>query len=260
MKDVDIIINAPKMKFSLTGVVSLGIKNLFGCISFKDRLMFHRLVDMSYLLGDLVKEIHPALTVIDAIVAMEGGSHDGFHRRLDLIMASTDIVAIDTVATTIMGLDPYEVVTTQVANRMGLGTADLSRIEIRGEKLEDVSTHMKRPVMPYVSQYPNVEVYPGGICPGCAPRISAISNPDPNKKYAVIIGRRAMIPREMDVDEVWCIGYCGIESALPLRSSKNPNKPKFKMITGCPPIRWFAMQTNLSKLREKGWATDFSAE
>ncbi len=259
LKEVDVIINAPKMKNANMAQVSLGMKNLLGCIPFHDRLEFHRGIDMAYVLADLAKAIRPNLTIIDGIVAMEGnGPHQGTSKRMDLIIASTDIVAADAVATAIMGYHPLFAPSTQVGVWMGLGTADLTQIDVRGQKIEDVKSPFAQPILRFVSPHPNVRVYPGGICPGCQARIPRLPpNPDPNKKYAVVIGRRAPVPKDLNVDEIWCFGLCGIESGAELKSSSNM---LIKKIPGCPPIRWFAEQGELKHLKDKGIATDFSAK
>ena len=40
--EVDLLINVPKMKTSIMTLVTLGLKNLFGLVSFRDRKRFHR--------------------------------------------------------------------------------------------------------------------------------------------------------------------------------------------------------------------------
>jgi hypothetical protein len=233
------------MKTSFIAVVTLGIKNHFGYLSFEDRLKFHRMADIAYVLSDILKVIKTDLTIIDGIVAMEGyGPHAGTAKRMDTIVASRDVVAADAVATAIMGIDPFEPPSTQVATIEGLGRGNLSEIEVVGASIEEVKQHFARAFITYVSPHPNVKVYAGGICPGCAPRIvTAPPKPAPDKKYAVIIGSRAPILRPLDADEVWCIGNCGIESARTSKKFlKGVSKENVKLVPGCPPLRWYAKQ------------------
>jgi uncharacterized protein (DUF362 family) len=245
VKEVDRIVNVPKMKTSFIAVVTLGIKNHLGYLSFEDRLKFHRMVDLAYVLSDILKVIKTDLTIIDGIVAMEGyGPHAGTAKRMDALIAGRDVVATDVVATSIMGIDPYEPPSTQIAMAAGLGRGSLSEIEVVGATVDEVKEYFARAFINYVSPHPNVKVYSGGICPGCAPRIvAAPPKPDPNKKYALIIGQRAPVLREVDADEVWCIGKCGIESAHASKALLNRvAKENVKMIPGCPPLRWYAKQ------------------
>ena len=245
VKEVDRIVNVPKMKTSFIAVVTLGVKNHLGYLLFEDRLKYHRMVDLAYVLADIVKVIPPDLTIIDGIVAMEGyGPHAGTAKRMDTLIAGRDVVATDVVATSIMGFNPYEPPSTQVASAEGLGKGALSEIEVVGASIEDVKQYFERPFITYVSPHPNVKVYAGGICPGCAPRIvAAPPKPDPSKKYALIIGQRAPVLREVEADEVWCIGKCGIESAHTSKAFLSKvAKENVKMIPGCPPLRWYAKQ------------------
>jgi len=245
VKEVDRIVNVPKMKTSFIAVVTLGVKNHFGYLSFEDRLKFHRMADLAYVLSDILKIIKTDLTIIDGIVAMEGyGPHGGTAKRMDTVVAGRDVVAVDAVATTIMGIDPFEPPSTQVAAVEGLGKANLSDIEVVGVSIDEVKQHFERAFIKYVSPHPNVRVIAGGICPGCAPRIvAAPPEPEPNRKYAVIIGSRAPILRPLDADEVWCIGRCGIESAQTSKKFlRGIAKENVKIIPGCPPLRWYAKQ------------------
>jgi uncharacterized protein (DUF362 family) len=245
VKEVDRIINVPKMKTSFIAVVSLGIKNHLGYLLFEDRLKFHRMVDLAYVLSDIMKIIKTDLTIIDGIVAMEGyGPHAGTPKKMDTVVAGRDDVATDVVATSIMGIDPFEPASTQVAIAEGFGSGSLSEIEVVGKSIDEVRQYFARAIIKYVSPHQNVRVYAGGVCPGCAPRIAAVPpDPDPFKKYVVIIGSRAPILKRVEADEVWCIGRCGIESA---QTSKEfltgVNKENIKIISGCPPLRWYAKQ------------------
>jgi hypothetical protein len=225
--------------------VTLGVKNHFGYLSFEDRLKFHRMADLAYVLSDILKIIKTDLTIIDGIIAMEGyGPHAGTAKRMDVIVASRDVVAADAVATAIMGIDPLEPPSTQVATCEGLGKGNLSEIEVVGTSIEEFKQHFKRAFINYVSPHSNVKVYAGGICPGCAPRIvTAPPEPAPDKKYAVIIGSRVPILRPLDADEVWCIGRCGIESAQASKKFlRGVAKENIQLVPGCPPLRWYAKQ------------------
>jgi uncharacterized protein (DUF362 family) len=128
---VDILINAPKMKTSIMTLVTLCIKNLFGLVSFADRKRFHRGIDLSYALIDIAKIVRPHLNIIDGIVAMEGmGAHSGKPLALDLLIASQDMVAADLVGTQVMGLNPMEPVTNQLALKDKLGVGGWKRLRL----------------------------------------------------------------------------------------------------------------------------------
>jgi uncharacterized protein (DUF362 family) len=175
VKEVDVIINVPKMKNNFITIVTLGIKNLLAFLSPEDRYGIHRGVngvELAYVMVDLLKVVKPSLTVIDGIIAMEGfGPHSGDLIRMDVIIAGKDIVAVDAVASEIMGYQAMEIPTTQVASKQFLGVGNLSKIIIKGKKIEDVRKHFTRPIFTYISDHPNVTTYFGGVCCGCIYRI-----------------------------------------------------------------------------------------
>jgi hypothetical protein len=119
------------------------------------------------------------------------------------------MVAVEAVASAIMGLHPFEAPSTQIAMKDGLGTAELSEIEILGKAIEEVRYPFKRPLRRWVSKWKNVKEYIGGTCEGCLLALARVPFiVDSNKTYALIAGRKAMVPKNLEADEVWLIGEC----------------------------------------------------
>ncbi|NVM52450.1 MAG: DUF362 domain-containing protein [Candidatus Helarchaeota archaeon] len=88
-------------------------------------------------LNRLAKSIPPSLAVVDGIEAMEGdGPVHGTRKNLGLIIASTDFIAADTVATHIAEIDPLHIQYIHQAGLMGLGEFRLDHIKILGESLD----------------------------------------------------------------------------------------------------------------------------
>ena len=255
VEEVDILINVPKMKTSIMTLVTLCLKNLFGLVSFRDRKRFHRGIDLSYALVDIAKVIRPHLNLIDGIVAMEGmGAHSGTPRNLDILIASQDMVAAEIVGTQVMGFDAMEPVATQLALKDKIGVSSVEEIEIVGSPIEEVKATLERPIFRLVHPKPNVEVIPGGICPGCMSRVPRIPpQTEDEKQYAVIIGRRVRFPKEKKFDEIWCFGDCGIEECKRLTTRYPHLKEKMKIVRGCPPLDWWRGQTIDKELKKKGW-------
>jgi len=143
VKEVDVIINVPKMKthglLTLTG----GVKNMFGAVVGKHKAEAHfkhiKPSDFASYIIKIFIRVKPALTIMDGIVAMEGdGPAAGKLRKAGLILASPDAVALDAVYADIVGLEPERVLTTVYAGDMNLGTSKLSDIQILGESIEKV--------------------------------------------------------------------------------------------------------------------------
>jgi ferredoxin len=68
----------------------------------------------------------------------DGPGTGGKLRNLGLILAGSDAVALDTVLALVMGLRPFDILTTKFAAQRGLGTGDINAIQVLGERLEEV--------------------------------------------------------------------------------------------------------------------------
>ncbi|MHA1852610.1 MAG: DUF362 domain-containing protein [Candidatus Heimdallarchaeaceae archaeon] len=146
------IINVAKMKTHTLTRVTLAIKNLLGCVPGSEKLRIHSVGNtargFSQCLVDLYAYLKDSiiLNIIDADIAMEGqGPSHGSPRKVGLILGSTDAVALDAVATKIMGASHLSVATTKFAYEQGLGEAELNKIEIVGEKLEQAKPKFAMP-------------------------------------------------------------------------------------------------------------------
>jgi uncharacterized protein (DUF362 family) len=258
LDEVDLLVNLPKLKINMMCQVSLAIKNLLGLLAFRDRKKFHRGFDLAYALVDIAKVVQPQINIIDGISAMEGMSaHAGTSLPIELLMGSLVPLAADIVGSQIMGFNPMEIVTTQLALKDKMGLETLDQIELVGEPLESFRRTFVRPFPRLVHPAPNVEVFPGGICPGCTGRLSKIPpKVDPNKRYAVILGRRVSLNRMKEFDEIWCFGDCGLDEAKRIVKRFPSLKSKIKKVPGCPPLNWWAEHTLKEELHERGWWTE----
>jgi hypothetical protein len=239
--EADVIINLPKMKNNFVTLTTLSIKNMLGLLETKDRHPYHRTPwDMAWAVNDLfkiVKDRH-ALTLIDGIVGVDGGTHIGSTCNPGIIVASKDPIAAEAVTNTIMGYNPLESPHVQVGMKDGIGTGDLAEIEVLGAPLHEVIYPFQRSMLRFVSEYPNVTEFYGGTCHACL--WAAVSVPpvvDPEKKYAVISGTRAFIGRDLDeFDEVWLVGMCACSAReqLPGYAEKLEAAKKTVKVTTCP--------------------------
>lgn len=139
----DVIINLPKLKTHSLTTFTGGVKNMFGIIPHGLRTRFHgeyiKVEDFSQVLTDVFSTAIPHLTIMDGIIAMEGeGPSSGKLRKVGVILASRDAVAVDAVATKIIGREPFDIYTTRYSAERGLGVGNLDNIEVVGERLENV--------------------------------------------------------------------------------------------------------------------------
>jgi uncharacterized protein (DUF362 family) len=97
---------------------------------------------------DIVQGIQPDLAIVDFSIGVEGDGPNLHHggRTVDmrnrlgswLLLASTDLVAADATAARIMDHDPVGVTQLVMGYEMGLGEIREDRIELLGERLDDL--------------------------------------------------------------------------------------------------------------------------
>jgi uncharacterized protein (DUF362 family) len=140
----DVVINLPKFKAHQQMVLTLAVKNLFGCLPGRRKAWLHmKSKDDPHWFGRMLVEnylaVNPTFAIMDGIIAMEGkGPGNGDPRPMNLLMAAVDHVAMDRVAAELAGVPWREVFTLAAAEAMGVGVTDLSRIEILGDRIDDL--------------------------------------------------------------------------------------------------------------------------
>ena len=89
------------------------------------------------------KEIHPGIfAVSDGTLAGDGpGPRAMRWHRKNIMLASSDQVAIDAVSAKLMGFDPMSIKFIRLAHEAGLGCGDINQIDIVGEDISDVNWH-----------------------------------------------------------------------------------------------------------------------
>jgi uncharacterized protein (DUF362 family) len=128
--DADVLIDVPIAKHHGLATLTLGMKNLLGVVLNPGQLH----TDLAEKVTDLTSVVRPHLTVVDAVRILlnngpQGGSLNDV-KQTDTIIASHDIVAADSYASTLFGLTPDQIPTIRAGARRGLGTMDLSAVEI----------------------------------------------------------------------------------------------------------------------------------
>lgn len=142
--DCDGIVNVPKLKTHAQMYLTMAIKNLFGCVPGKLKPQWHLSAGVesrhfAAMLLDLCLFLSPRLSVMDAVVAMEGnGPGSGDPRPLGLVFAGADPVALDAVAASVVGARADDVPLLRAASELGLEGASVDSIDVLGEPVEAV--------------------------------------------------------------------------------------------------------------------------
>lgn len=130
--EADFLINLPKLKTHTHMLLTLGVKNLFGAVVGLEKPEWHLRAGVDReMFARLLLQIHyalkPSVTLIDAIVAMEGQGPGkrGTPRRLGLLFAGNDAASLDIAISEILGIRPDEVPTNKAALDAGLAEGDV---------------------------------------------------------------------------------------------------------------------------------------
>lgn len=85
--------------------------------------------------------------IIDGTLAMEGdGPTQGEAVPMHTVLAGQDAVAVDAVAATLMGIDPFDVGYLNLCHENGLGTIDLARIDVPPMLMHEKTRQFARPL------------------------------------------------------------------------------------------------------------------
>jgi len=143
VREVDLFVTLPKLKTHGLTLLTGAVKNQYGLMPGWGKKQTHlaapKPADLARAVVDIFSVASPRLAVMDAIVGMEGnGPAAGAPRRVGLVLAGADAVAVDAVAAEVMGYARDEILTTAFAHERGLGVGRLDEIGLRGAPLAEV--------------------------------------------------------------------------------------------------------------------------
>ncbi|AKB19521.1 MULTISPECIES: DUF362 domain-containing protein [unclassified Methanosarcina] len=143
--EADVVISLPKLKTHELTLYTGAVKNFFGVVPQKIRKQAHALEyrdRFGHAVVDIYSIAKPHLAVMDGVIGMEGnGPSNGTPVFAGVVMASYDCVALDIVASELIGIDPLKVPTSKAALSRGFGA---EHPEVVGIPLEEVKVRFKR--------------------------------------------------------------------------------------------------------------------
>jgi uncharacterized protein (DUF362 family) len=115
IQDADLKINVPKIKYTIREIeLTCALKNIYGCNPYPKKFKYHPM--LAETIVALNKVMRFDLCIVD------GNIVSGIQpRRLGLVMASIDPVAIDAAAAEIAELNPKKIRYLQLAEKEGIG-------------------------------------------------------------------------------------------------------------------------------------------
>lgn len=132
--EADVVINLPKVKSHVQLTLTMGVKNLFGCVPGKMKAWWHMEAGkdearFGQMLVETARTISPNLTILDGIIGHEGnGPSNGEPRELGILAASANVFALDRSIVDLLQVAPERVLTIAAARKLGL-CPELKEIE-----------------------------------------------------------------------------------------------------------------------------------
>jgi hypothetical protein len=217
--------------------VSLGLKNLKGCLQMRSKMEFHK-KGLERMIALLSTKVKPKLTIIDGIYANEHGpGRMGTAHRMNLIIAGRDILSCDIVGSTILGIDPSTVDHLREFATITDQSLEIDTIDVRGEKVEDVTKPLEWD-LDYEDIFRQAGIRgitvqkPGKtVCTNCASNCEAMihvfckDNKGMDLKGMEVCVGAELRPKE-ESKKVFLIGNCAIAANKDLKSAIR--------VKGCP--------------------------
>jgi len=143
VREADVIISLPKLKTHQLMYYTGAMKNMFGLVPSLTKSPFHARFpsreSFAAMIVDLNLAVKPAYALMDAVTGMEGpGPSAGDPRHIGLVLASSNLLAMDAAASSIIGYPAGAVPVNADALGRGVWLSDFREIEYPGLSPDDV--------------------------------------------------------------------------------------------------------------------------
>ncbi|KIH77028.1 Uncharacterized conserved protein, DUF362 family [Geoalkalibacter ferrihydriticus] len=149
--EADLIINLPKLKTHQMMGLTCAVKNLFGAVVGMRKPQLHLQAgsdkaQFAQMLLDLAGHLQPALSIVDAVVAMQGdGPGSGDPIAVGALLAGENPLAVDAAALELLGLEAADCWTQKIACAQSLPGAALTEVEVLGTNPQALRPRSFRP-------------------------------------------------------------------------------------------------------------------
>lgn len=127
--EMDCFISLSKMKTHTNTKITGCLKNLFGCLPEWDKDKHHPY--LANVIADIASAIRPDISILEACPGMQGnGPVFGDPIDLGIILFSNDPVAVDSLASSMMGFDPSKIPTLIQSHNANVGQYKLELIKV----------------------------------------------------------------------------------------------------------------------------------
>ena len=144
VKDVDVVISIAKLKTHGFTIYTGAVKNLFGTVPGLLKADYHLRMsdvrDFSNMLVDIAEFVKPQISIMDAVIAMEGaGPSAGDLKQVGFLGASTNPHALDLAFSHHIGLEPERVFTLLKAIERNLIPDSFKELDIQGLETDELN-------------------------------------------------------------------------------------------------------------------------
>jgi len=241
VKKVNYIINLPILKVHSQTTVTIGMKNLKGCIADKEKSRFHRL-NLHQCIADLNTVLIPDLTIVDATLCSFNWELGGMPVRLNTILAGRNTLATDIVAASMLGYRGDEVAHLRLAAQAHLGPTNIEEIDIiSSKKIKKVQSGQNADTIKEPNYHlPELEVIEKGTCSSCKGALLAamrrLHKERQSPDCTILMGQRL---RDRECEFAPVFKYGTVQSKKPLVSIGQcchwvADHHLIKHIKGCP--------------------------
>lgn len=138
--DSDVILNLPVLKTHALTLLTGSVKNLLGIVPGAQKAWLHTRARTGAEFAELLVDLYaalplPVLTVMDALLGMDGRNGPGSGRalRIGRLITGADAVAVDSVMALMAGMRTADLPMLRVAGTRGLGPVEPGDIDIAGD-------------------------------------------------------------------------------------------------------------------------------
>ncbi len=176
--EFDILLSLPVAKCHMHTGVTLGIKNMKGCLYRREKIRYHQLEypagnelpekTLDTAIADLATILMPDITVIDGFIGMEGlGPSGGESLQSDFAVASADPLGADIIGSVMMGKAPAEIPHLRLIAKKSDRSINAEAYNVSPANYRDFSSKYKAPPTDISVEFPDVELIDKDSCSAC---------------------------------------------------------------------------------------------
>ncbi|MBF0196231.1 MAG: prephenate dehydratase [Planctomycetes bacterium] len=174
--DFDIIVSIPVMKMHMHTGVTLGLKNMKGCLWRRSKVDLHMLppvegIDeksLNVAIVDMAMVLRPHLTIVDGTVGMEGlGPSAGEAKECGVIVVGADVLAVDAVSCELMGCSAVDIPHLRMSADRGLGSINIEDCEVSPADWRKSIVHFSPVPENIAIDFPGVNILDDQSCSAC---------------------------------------------------------------------------------------------